>query len=287
MSYHGRTSRKDGFTLIELLVVIAIIAILAAILFPVFAKARAKARQTACLSNMKQLGLALVQYTSDYDEAMPYAQLFLDIPGDGGNPPGWSFTDWRQLIYPYVKSMDAYVCPDNPSNAVVNANTQVASNLKFTTSYAVNMTSATLPTWVSVGWKYAPFTENYVWNNTLYNPTPANVLLSSITNPSTTIAVLENIRPGYAIMGLTDTGNVNCKINNVATGYSCLFAGHTGMTNYIFCDGHVKSLAASNTVSTTGSFWFTDGGTIASHEGNPADQQTVQTILASAYGWNK
>ena len=64
-------SRRTGFTLIELLVVIAIIAILAAILFPVFAKVREKARQTACLSNMKQLGLAFVQYSQDYDEMNP------------------------------------------------------------------------------------------------------------------------------------------------------------------------------------------------------------------------
>src|ERR1700733_14163574 len=89
---------KKGFTLIELLVVIAIIAILAAILFPVFAQAREKARQTSCASNLKQLGLAYVQYVQDYDELMPSA-----ISGS-------SWEGWAGLIYPYVKSTGVYSC---------------------------------------------------------------------------------------------------------------------------------------------------------------------------------
>lgn len=96
------SSRKanHGFTLIELLVVIAIIAILAAILFPVFAKAREKARQISCLSNEKQLGLAFMQYSQDADETMP--------PSDAGSGHGWT-----SRIYPYVKAVGAYTCPDD------------------------------------------------------------------------------------------------------------------------------------------------------------------------------
>ena len=89
-----------GFTLIELLVVIAIIAILAAILFPVFAKAREKARQISCASNTRQLGLALLQYNQDYDEAFPIGNL---SPGVG----------WAGQIYTYVKSTGLYKCPDD------------------------------------------------------------------------------------------------------------------------------------------------------------------------------
>ena len=92
----------NGFTLIELLIVIAIIAILAAILFPVFATAREKARQTTCSSNLKQLGLAMVQYTQDYDECPP-----------NGSSKTWSVWGWAGQIYPYVKSKAAYVCPDD------------------------------------------------------------------------------------------------------------------------------------------------------------------------------
>ncbi|MDR3710356.1 MAG: DUF1559 domain-containing protein [Capsulimonadaceae bacterium] len=91
-----------AFTLIELIVVIAIIAILAAILFPVFAQAREKARMTACLSNLKQLGLAYSQYTQDYDETVPCGTN----NWGGGN-------GWANQVYPYVKSTAAYLCPDD------------------------------------------------------------------------------------------------------------------------------------------------------------------------------
>jgi prepilin-type N-terminal cleavage/methylation domain-containing protein/prepilin-type processing-associated H-X9-DG protein len=108
------TLRRDrGFTLIELLVVIAIIAILAAILFPVFAQARAKARQSACLSNMKQLGTGLIMYAQDWDETMPIN----DYIGNGLAPlPGWrdprAGDSWASGIYPYVKNLQIYVCPE-------------------------------------------------------------------------------------------------------------------------------------------------------------------------------
>lgn len=92
----------QGFTLIELLVVIAIIAILAAILFPVFARAREKARQASCASNEKQLALAMLQYTQDYDESYPLSNL-QSVAGQVG---------WANLLQPYVKSVSVYHCPD-------------------------------------------------------------------------------------------------------------------------------------------------------------------------------
>jgi len=96
---------RKGFTLIELLVVIAIIAILAAILFPVFAKAREKARQTSCLSNCKQLGLAILQYAQDYDERLP--AMFRYMPAGTGNPLWWA----QDVVQPYVKNDQVFVCP--------------------------------------------------------------------------------------------------------------------------------------------------------------------------------
>jgi len=93
--------RPTGFTLIELLVVIAIIAILAAILFPVFAKAREKARQSSCLSNMKQIGLATLSYAQDYDE-----RFFLTCL----NPPGWCWAR-GMVLDPYIKNVQLFACP--------------------------------------------------------------------------------------------------------------------------------------------------------------------------------
>lgn len=100
---------RDGFTLIELLVVIAIIAILAAILFPVFARAREKARQTNCLGNTKQLATAAMMYASDYDETLCRSFLDLDRSGWGevGEPT------WRSSLYPYVRNAQLFFCPSH------------------------------------------------------------------------------------------------------------------------------------------------------------------------------
>jgi len=109
----GKASRA-GFTLIELLVVIAIIAILAAILFPVFAQARDKARQTACLSNTKQIGLSFMQYIQDYDETFPPSR----VNQGSGSPTGATFActgnallPWNKLVAPYMKNEDILKCP--------------------------------------------------------------------------------------------------------------------------------------------------------------------------------
>jgi prepilin-type N-terminal cleavage/methylation domain-containing protein/prepilin-type processing-associated H-X9-DG protein len=106
---------RRGFTLIELLVVIAIIAILAAILFPVFAKAREKARQTSCLSNMKQLILGVMQYAQDYDERIPQHGTRCNAAGVGGDGTGNpdNRCQWDK-IEPYVKNTQCRYCPSGP-----------------------------------------------------------------------------------------------------------------------------------------------------------------------------
>lgn len=96
--------KRRGFTLIELLVVIAIIAILAAILFPVFARAREKARQTSCLSNVKQLVLGVMMYAQDYDESLPGYHF-------AGSPS--SNDQWHEVIEPYVKNEQLFICPSD------------------------------------------------------------------------------------------------------------------------------------------------------------------------------
>src|SRR5687768_2024943 len=102
-------NRKRGFTLIELLVVIAIIAILAAILFPVFARARESARASSCKSNLKQIALAFAQYTTDYDETYPK-----------DNTHGASLAGWADAIQPYIKNLGIYQCPSETNPAVTN-----------------------------------------------------------------------------------------------------------------------------------------------------------------------
>ena len=119
--------RKTGFTLIELLVVIAIISILAAILFPVFATAREKARQSSCASNMKQLGIAFLQYQQDYDELNPYGW---------GN---WSATSWAYCLYPYVKSTATFACPDDTTQIAAPPSTAAYQGYHdYVSSYAFN-----------------------------------------------------------------------------------------------------------------------------------------------------
>ncbi len=103
--------RKAGFTLIELLVVIAIIAILAAILFPVFARAREKARQASCQSNAKQIGLGFAMYAQDYDERMPIATWAAQ--GWGTGVCGATYGSWHRVIDPYVKNSQLFFCPSS------------------------------------------------------------------------------------------------------------------------------------------------------------------------------
>ena len=107
-------NRKYAFTLIELLVVIAIIAILAAILFPVFAQAREDARKISCTSNLKQLATAVIMYVQDYDETFPCVTGNNNPPVPGAPLEGWVQNDIVFLIQPYVKNFQIFYCPDRP-----------------------------------------------------------------------------------------------------------------------------------------------------------------------------
>ena len=182
---------KQGFTLIELLIVIAIIAILAAILFPVFAKAREKARQTTCASNLKQLGLAFTQYAQDNDEYLPI------VHSNGTtNKTGC----WSSDIYPYVKSAGAYSCPDDP----------IAPSGAYTPiSYCYNF---------NLGGIYAS-------NATAY---PNGAMLPKLLAPSSTVLLFEVIyyvgQPGLP----ADTSGPVSRGSNAVQPYQYLTSGTVG-----------------------------------------------------------
>lgn len=121
----GRHARR-GFSLIEFLVVLAVIALLAALIFPVIAAAREKGRRIACVSNMHQLGLALLLYTQDNDERQPNGMFYNRFPLNIG---------WAGRIYPYVKQVDVFHCPDDPTGSRDGP----AHSRAYPVSYALNL----------------------------------------------------------------------------------------------------------------------------------------------------
>ena len=203
--------RQYGFTLIELLVVIAIIAILAAILFPVFAKVREKARQTSCLSNEKQLGLGFIQYSQDNDEQIP-------IRNGGGGPTDLECGGWGGRIYPYVKSTGVYKCPDD----VATATTSYMLNINFQSGFQ-NMSSWTAPA------------STVMLLETYNGPT------FDITSPT------ENQSPRmYADVSGPDSGGQSAAGplgGRAFTGWDQAPTGrHTDGSNFLMADGHAKWL---------------------------------------------
>jgi len=222
---------NKGFTLIELLVVIAIIAILAAILFPVFAKVREKARAISCASNLKQLGLGFMQYAQDNDEVNPY------VYGSDGHPDG----SWSSQIYPYVKSNGVYTCPDDSYSR--GANDVDINGNKLSGAPRVVSYSLTMPvTWGTGG----DWFGNY---------SASRASLASITSPSTSIELSERwngyhfMAPGWAQDTWCSDGESLFGQNNGPAART----GHTGQSNYLFCDGHVKAMRYEQTVLQQGS----------------------------------
>jgi prepilin-type N-terminal cleavage/methylation domain-containing protein len=185
-----RLWKRSGFTLIELLVVIAIIAILAAILFPVFAQARGAARKAACVSNVKQLSLGIMMYTQDYDETMPFGYMY--------NIPNTSLLwYWHDLIRPYVKSDQMYICPQAAQHTIVDYLRPPGTPAILPLDYIAN-----------AAWG---FEDGDVFNGVNYSRSQGNIVAGPFTNgwgnasrslaefddPAGTIAIFD-AKPGYS-----------------------------------------------------------------------------------------
>lgn len=240
---------NKAFTLIELLVVIAIIAILAAILFPVFATAREKARQTTCTSNEKQLGIAFLSYVNDFDEVMPSGLLATsgnpsaNYPVKGANNVSTGVIagcGWAGQIYPYVKARGVFTCPSDP-NAVLNGTTQSVDYAYDAYTAAQNLSKASSPATIML------LSEVTGWQVNVTDSLETGGNRSVIDNgqaigymsPGTTSfnQVWSNTVPATG-QGLYATGpysDYNSSYANEGT-----TARHSGGANYLLSDGHVK-----------------------------------------------
>ena len=218
-----RIGSRRGFTLIELLVVIAIIAILAAILFPVFARAREKARQASCESNLKQLILATLMYAQDYDEKNVY--LFYGAgPVDRSTPDDGKMSgySWRTVIQPYVKNWQVETCPSAPSgydNTIRQPGAGGWHGLQG--SYGYNMTNVSgRPDGQPMSWFQRP----------------ANCIALADVDPCGRECLTVSCCHGSAPWSLTDAAS---SLGTNAWGQVCS-TRHNGGSNFAYYDGHVK-----------------------------------------------
>ena len=254
--------KRSAFTLIELLVVIAIIAILAAILFPVFARARENARRSSCQSNMKQLGLGFAQYIQDYDEKMPLGRAYPDT-GVSEN------TNWAFCIAPYTAKFgplfsgggaattngkeSIYVCPSDTTTRIQNTGT---TSVRGTLSYSIPF-----------HWTYGGAPQyTYEWGSG--NPIRGRSL-AEFPDSAGTLQLVEDHSPKnilgenrtYTLRASANGGGGNEGLSPDCSAYNSPtdeFSGcaqvkapaHFDGWNYLFMDGHVKWLLPARTVGT-------------------------------------
>lgn len=242
MTSHRRTA---GFTLIELLVVIAIIAILAAILFPVFAQAREKARQTACLSNMKQIGTSIMMYTQDYDEMYPRSDYILAA---GAAPPlnpnaTGTFSrrinhyKWPAWLMPYIKNLQIFTCPSRKRDE-----TKWNQDGEITNAYALHLaiTGTTNDAGGTAPNNADAFRNSFLGGGLTGIQTPAETFifmeLPSQVTWSYAVVSSPNSKTIYPLATRESWENY-LKPNGVVNRNA---ASHSDGFTFAYCDGHAK-----------------------------------------------
>lgn len=263
MTISPRRQAAQAFTLLELLVVIAIISLIAAILFPVFSRVRENARRASCQSNLKQLGLGIIQYVEDYDGTMlsPTFNTSTNCTTDSSR----CIYTWRYAIYPYVKNRQVYFCPDqpfsqdwNPDPACCKAGSNDTSKeAGGHASYACNNVHFNPP-----GWGEDPrppfLTPGEGVNSWSYPFAGGPIKQSLITKPSETIMLTEwgygafpyaanGVQGGASLLDVANDPpsgamipDSNGRFNLPGTEDPARGTRHFGGSNYLYCDGHVK-----------------------------------------------
>lgn len=231
-----RTGR--GFTLIELLVVVAVISILAAILFPVFARARENARRSSCQSNLKQIGLAMMQYAQDHDERLTPGYIDFGVTGayilPNGKPSSSTAMLWFHMLYPYMKNIQIMNCPSE--------STRVWTDGTYTGSipYGLNYIRPTACT---------PAAQ---CGETMAPTKAAGLSLAAIEDTAGTVLVIDSkyyllqfdhAQTAAEILSSSNPSGVGaCRYSAPVNYAGCVSARHLGTANALFVDGHVKAM---------------------------------------------
>ena len=236
---HQRRATK-GFTLIELLVVIAIIAILAAILFPVFARARENVRRASCQSNLKQVGLGMMQYVQDYDETLPRVAFG---PGTAWGGPEWDGVNphWMDVAQPYIKSTQVFDCPSDtfPGNSAGGGGTGRYKMLPRTGGLAAPD-------------QYGSYQYNHTFEYVAQECKGPAVIrnISGIEDTAGTVLVTESSRSNFSSMlyygwvGQTPAPRIDTSVSPRRLRFLDAYdvhERHLDTTNVLYADGHVKA----------------------------------------------